>query len=114
MVPSSPTCVRLFTIISSDGSDCSLSEKNAIVSWVIYSLFFGVGFIKSPHLLLRDNITFIFSDLSLHRGSMKILSLIILLIVAPGLVVAGPLSVFVSVLPQKYFVEQIGGEHVAV
>lgn len=45
---------------------------------------------------------------------MKILSLIILLIVAPGLVVAGPLSVFVSVLPQKYFVEQIGGEHVAV
>ena len=27
---------------------------------------------------------------------------------------AGKLSVFVSILPQKYFVERIGGEHVRV
>lgn len=34
--------------------------------------------------------------------------------VALGRVSAEPISVFVSILPQKYFVERIGGEHVEV
>lgn len=37
-----------------------------------------------------------------------------LLAVFPGVINAEPLSTFVSILPQKYFVERIGGEHVRV
>lgn len=40
--------------------------------------------------------------------------LLFLLILAPVLVAAEPLRVFVSVLPMKTIVEQIGGEHVEV
>jgi zinc transport system substrate-binding protein len=40
--------------------------------------------------------------------------LLYLLPMMPALAIAGPLQVFVSVLPQKTFVEKIGGDHVQV
>ena len=45
-----------------------------------------------------------------------VLSLLLMCIVLPTAVLASeaPLDVFVSILPQKYFVERVGGDQVAV
>lgn len=42
------------------------------------------------------------------------LALLLATLTAPTVVLAAPLPVAVSILPQKYFVEQIGGSHVQV
>ncbi|MCW8906633.1 MAG: zinc ABC transporter substrate-binding protein [Sedimenticola sp.] len=45
---------------------------------------------------------------------MRYLSLLLLLLVPFSCALATPLSVYVSILPQKYIVERVGGEHVRV
>jgi zinc transport system substrate-binding protein len=66
--------------------------------------------------MLCDNITNPFPDFLSMKKRLLQLILIALpgLAAFPGLAGAEKLSVFVSILPQKYFVEQVGGDRVQV
>lgn len=69
----------------------------------------------SSLLLLRDNITFLNGNPVLCAMFLILRNLLVLLLlVSAAGVSAEPLSVYVSILPQKFFVQRLGGEHVRV
>lgn len=70
----------------------------------------------SRWVMLCDNITFfyVFHYIRLTVSMILRNLLLVLLLITSGTVIAEPLSVYVSILPQKFFVERLGGEHVNV